>query len=50
MKNLGKYSNVKVIKTGNIYEIYEYEKPYFWNFGAREKNGFEEVEVTKIGI
>lgn len=48
MKNLGKFSNVKVIKTGNIYEVYQYEKPYFFNFGSREKNGFEEIEITKI--
>jgi len=47
MKNLAKFSKIKVIKTGEIYEIYEYERPYFYNLGVHLNNGVEK-EIVKI--
>jgi len=45
MRNLSKLSKLRVIKTGYIYEIYNYEIPYAYNMGCRPKTaGSEEIE------
>ncbi len=37
-KKLVKFSNVKIIETGNIFEVFYYEFPYSYNFGAYRRN------------
>lgn len=48
MKQLAKLSYIKVIKTGSIFEVYEYERPYAYNMGVREKNEGHDEEIVKI--
>lgn len=46
-KKLRKQSNVRVVKSGRILEVYEYEIPYFYNWGAYEKKDIpDETEGT----
>jgi len=44
-KKLRKQSNVRIVKSGQTLEVYEYEIPYFYNWGTY---GTKEIEETAI--
>jgi len=46
-KKLVKRSNVRVVKSGQVLEVYEYEREYFYNMGMLKRGDFE-IEDTSI--
>jgi len=46
-QKLAKHSFVKVIQTGTILEVFQYERPYFYNMASRSKKSLGEICDTK---